>query len=104
MSFNEAKSQLEDFNKCVVDGGQNLEDYFKGTNAGNTVLKKYVSETKQQEQSTQGLIAASKAAREAQIAHNLAIKKATIEYKAATLADLKTKALSVNMKTLFTIE
>lgn len=86
LTFDEAKQQLEDFNKCVIDGGQNLEDYFTGAKAGNTVLKNYVTTTEKQMQSTQGLIEASKQARAAQIAQNEAIKASTLSAKASKLA------------------
>lgn len=86
LSFDDAKTQLEEFNKHVTQGGMKLDDYFSTYQKGNTLLRNYVTTTEAQQQSTQGLINASRIAREEQLAHNEAIKQSTLAYKAASLA------------------
>lgn len=96
LSFDEASKQLEDFNRHVVQGGMSLDTYFKQYQNGNTILRNYVTTTEQQNQSTQGLIRASKEARTAQIAHNESIKAQTLSAKAGQVA-LKGLAMAGNM-------
>ena len=98
LSFDEAKLQLDDFNKCVIVGGQKLEDYFTDTKAGNSVLRTYVTTTDQQSQSVQGLMKASQEARATQIAHNAALEQQTLSAKASQVA-LKGLAMAGNMLT-----
>ena len=86
LSFDEARKQLEDFNRHVVQGGMSLDTYFKQYQNGNTVLKTYVTTTDQQSQSIQGLVKASEKARAAQIAHNEVIRQSTLAFKAASVA------------------
>ena len=85
LSFDEARKQLEDFNKEVIQGGRSLTEYFNECYDGDSVLKKYVTTTDQQTQSVQGLIKASKEAREKQLAQNEAVK-ATLSAQAGQAA------------------
>lgn len=64
-----------------------MDDYLTWLGGkGKGYISDYVAENQNQIYTTEGVIAASKAARDAQIAHNLTIKQSTIAYKAATLA------------------
>lgn len=64
-----------------------MDDYLTWLGGkGKTYISDYVKENQNQIYTTEGVIASSKAARDAQIAHNLTIKQSTIAYKAATLA------------------
>lgn len=102
LSFDEASRQLEDFNRHVIQGGMSLDTYFKLYQNGNTFLKKYVTTTEQQAQSTQGLIKASEGARAAQIAHNEAVRQSTLAFKAASIAK-RIFATIGNMATMFAL-
>lgn len=66
---------------------KSMDDYLTFLrDEGMKYVSDYVKENQNQIYTTEGVIASSKAARNAQIAHNLTIKQSTIAYKAATLA------------------
>lgn len=102
LSLDEAKTQLEDFNKQVVRGQTSFEDYFNGMRSGNEILKDYVSTTDQQNQSVQGLVRASQQARDRQIAQNQSIQQGTLSFKAGQVA-LNGLAMAGNMVTFMLI-
>lgn len=102
LSFDEARNQLDEFNKLVVQGGMSLDDYFNEYQKGNTILKNYVTTTNQQEQSTQGLVKASQEACEAQIEQNKAVQQSTLSYKAGKFA-LEAFKTATNMAVMFAV-
>ncbi len=86
LSFDEARKQLANFNKEVIQGGRSLTEYFNECYDGDSVLKKYVTTTDQQTQSVQGLIKASQEARAKQLAQNEAVKASTLSAQAGQAA------------------
>ena len=96
LSFNEAKTMLDSFNKSVINGELTLDQYFRLYPEYNHVLRSYVTTTDQQSQSIQGLVKASENARAAQIAQNEALKASTLAAKAHSAA-LKTVSTAFNM-------
>ncbi len=86
LSFDEAKTMLDSFNKSVMNENLTLEQYFKIYPKYEKYLKSYVTTTDQQSQSTQGLIKAAQEARAAQLAHNEELKNATFSAKASKAA------------------
>ncbi len=102
LSFDEAKKQLDSFNKKVVKGKTSLEAFFKMHPEYEGTLKNYVTTTDQQSQSVQGLMTASKDARAAQIAQNEIIEQSTIAAKASKVA-MQGLAMAGNMIAMWAI-
>lgn len=98
LSFEEAQEMLNKFNSSVLSGEQTLENYFRTATNVNDTLKTYVTTTDQQNQSVQGLMNATKAARAEQLSQNEAIRKSTLTARAGQIAF---KALSASLNMLF---
>lgn len=96
LSYDEARQQLEDFNAEVIHGSTSFNNYFSSINNNNKILKDYVTTTDQQSQSVQGLMRASRQARDAQISQNEAIVQGTAAAKASQVA-MKGLALAGNI-------
>lgn len=102
ISFNDARDQLNEFNREVISGGMDLDEYFKEYQEGNKLLRQYVTVTDQQSQSVQGYIKYTKDARNAQIAQINVMKQQTLSAKAASVA-MKALAMAGNMIAMWAI-
>ena len=96
LSYDNAKTQLDEFFADVVNGTVPFEQYFNTTQKGNEILKDYVTNTDQQSQSVQGLMRASQQAHDKQVSQNKAILQGTAAAKAGQIA-MKGLALAGNI-------
>lgn len=96
LSYDDAKKQLSEFNKEVVQGTLSFTDYFSTLGQNKEILKNYVTNTDQQSQSVQGLMRASQQAHDKQVSQNNAILQGTAAAKAGQIA-MKGLALAGNI-------
>lgn len=86
----DASTIVDNLNKIrnnVNESYTSFDDYFKKLDIdGQLSVKNYVKENQNQIYTTEGVIASSQAARDAQIAQNTAIEQSTFAYKAAAVA------------------
>ena len=86
LSYDDAKRQLSEFNKEVVQGTSSFTHYFNTLGENKETLKNYVTNTDQQSQSVQGLMRASQQAHDKQVSQNKAILQGTAAAKAGQIA------------------
>ncbi len=96
LSYDDAKRQLSEFNKEVVQGTSSFTHYFNTLGENKETLKNYVTNTDQQSQSVQGLMRASQQAHDKQVSQNKAILQGTAAAKAGQIA-MKGLALAGNI-------
>ena len=103
---NEASNVLNII-KSIEDGtyaeAKSFQELYDTGDKTNQWIAKYAQETKGQIRSTEGVINANQAARDAAIAHNAALKQQTLGAKATTVA-MKALSVAANMGLLFVVQ